>query len=139
MRYAIFAPAVLALSLAVGGCVDTVSVGAGNFAGAGYVSSGMPHGGGGVRIVRRGENAYFNGHRGYRNHRNGYRSYQGYWFPDAAFIGITIGTGGYHQDRARHAGNSHIAWCADRYRSFRVSDNSFNSGNGRRACNSPYN
>jgi hypothetical protein len=36
-------------------------------------------------------------------------------------------------------GNGHVAWCYNRYRSYRASDNTFQPYNGpRRECNSPY-
>ena len=139
MRSAIFASTVLALSLAVSGCVGTVSGGPGTYMGPGYVSSGVIRSDNGVRLIRRGDNMYFNGHRGYRNPRAGYRSYQGYWFPGAAFVGMVTINGGYQQDRPRYGGNTHVTWCSDRYRSYRMEDNSFNTGNGRRLCQSPYN
>ena len=39
---------------------------------------------------RRGNYAYFNGHRGDRHYHRGWREYNGYWFPPAAFIGLAI-------------------------------------------------
>ncbi|SES11818.1 BA14K family protein [Rhizobium sp. NFR03] len=38
-----------------------------------------------------------------------------------------------------YGGNSHVAWCQARYRSYRAYDNTFQPYNGpRRQCNSPY-
>ena len=86
---------------------------------------------------RRGNNYYFNGHRGYRYQRPGYRSYNGMWFPLAAFA-----AGAINQPRVverRYVGNSHVQWCYDRYRSYRASDNTFQPYNGpRQQCYSPY-
>jgi len=37
------------------------------------------------------------------------------------------------------AGSPHAAWCAERYRSYRIEDNSYQPyGNSRRQCDSPY-
>lgn len=79
---------------------------------------------------------YYNGHRGYRERRRGYRYHNGYWFPLAAFatgaiIGGAIANSG--------GGSRHVQWCADRYRTYRASDNTYVSSPGvRRSCNSPY-
>jgi hypothetical protein len=87
------------------------------------------------RFERRGSYAYYNGKRGYRDRRHGYRQHNGFWFPPAAFIArAMIGRG--HDSRA---GNVHVRWCTDRYRSYRAWDNSFQPYNGpRQRCNSPY-
>ena len=90
-----------------------------------------------ARFERRNGNAYYNGRRGYRERRPGYREYNGYWFPAAAFIaGAIIGgaTSG-----AGSSSSSHVAWCQERYRSYRVSDNTFQPYSGpRQRCVSPY-
>lgn len=79
---------------------------------------------------------YWHGHRGYRYARPGYRRYHdGWWYPLAAFTaGAIIGGAA-----ARPAyGNAHVRWCANRYRSYRVSDNTYQPTNGpRRQCVSP--
>ena len=83
---------------------------------------------------------WYNGHRGYRDRRPGYRYHNGLWFPLAAFgAGALIG-GAVAADRDRGGYSSrHYAWCEDRYRTYRASDNSFvASGGVRRACVSPY-
>ena len=80
----------------------------------------------------------YRGHRGYRYHRHGYRRHSdGWWYPLAAFgLGAAIG-GAIANDR--QAGGSHVSWCANRYRSYRAYDNTFQTNNGpRRACISPY-
>ncbi len=91
---------------------------------------------------RRGGNYYYNGYQGFRERRAGYRQYNGYWFPRSAFsFNITIDS-----DRNSRADRNsvrltrqHIAWCEDRYRSYRASDNTFQPFNGaRRQCISPY-
>lgn len=91
------------------------------------------------RFQRRGDNAYWHGHRGYRDHRPGYREYNGWWFPPAAFaLGAIVG-GAMSQPAVRPAGNAHVEWCYDRYRSYRASDNTFQPSYGpRRQCMSPY-
>jgi hypothetical protein len=92
---------------------------------------------------RQGNAHYYNGHRGYRDRRPGYRQHNGVWFPPAAFIaGAIIGGAIANQPAARapvRAGNAHVNWCQNQYRSYRVSDNTFQPYNGpRRACISPY-
>ena len=75
---------------------------------------------------------HWNGHRGYRYHRHGYRRHvDGFWYPNAAFV-VKVRPG------VRVRGN-HVAWCRDRYVTYRVSDNTFvATGNVRRVCRSPY-
>ncbi len=42
-------------------------------------------------------------------------------------------------DPAPGMGSSHVAWCANRYRSYRAYDNTFQPYNGpRQQCYSPY-
>lgn len=96
-----------------------------------------------VRIVRRGDNHYFNGHRGYRYQRPGYRQYNGFWFPAAAFVAGAIVGGAINNQPAPvyrgGSGNAHVQWCANRYRSYRAYDNTFQPYNGgRQQCYSPY-
>ncbi|WP_275791037.1 BA14K family protein [Pararhizobium gei] len=83
--------------------------------------------------------AYHNGHRGYRSYRPGYRQHNGAWFPLAAFAtGAIIGGAVAQQPRAAYGG-SHVEWCANRYRSYRAYDNTYQPNYGsRRQCNSPY-
>lgn len=84
---------------------------------------------------------FYNGHRGYRDRRPGYRYHNGYWFPAAAFLAGALATGAIvdaNRNRAS-AGNSHVEWCYNRYRSYRASDNTFQPNSGpRRQCVSPY-
>src|SRR5690606_6558742 len=82
---------------------------------------------------------WYRGHRGYRHHRPGYRYHNGFWFPLAAFgVGTVIG-GAIANDRGYSGGSSHVNWCANRYRSYRAYDNTFQPYNGpRRQCVSPY-
>lgn len=87
------------------------------------------------RIYREG---YYNGHRGYRERRRGYRYHNGYWFPLAAFATGAI-IGGAIANQPRASGSSHYQWCANRYRTYRASDNTYVSSPGvRRSCVSPY-
>ncbi len=80
----------------------------------------------------------YRGHRGYRDYRPGYRRHDGFWYPAAAFIAGAIITGAINEGRS--VSSSHVAWCSDRYRSYRASDDTFQPYNGpRQRCNSPYN
>ncbi|MFC6492482.1 BA14K family protein [Ancylobacter dichloromethanicus] len=85
---------------------------------------------------------YYNGHRGYNYYRPGYRQYNGWWFPAGAFaagalIGGALGAAASQPSYA--GGNAHIQWCANHYRSYRASDNTFQPYNGpRQQCVSPY-
>lgn len=91
------------------------------------------------RFERRGNQAYYNGHRGYRDRRPGYRQHNGWWFPPAAFIAGAIIGGGIANQQPQRLSRQHVRWCQDRWRSYRVSDNSYQPLNGpRRACVSPY-
>jgi hypothetical protein len=94
------------------------------------------------RFERRGNYYYYNGHRGSRERHSGWRQYNGYWFPQSAFsFSITI-DGDRDRDRDRRfvrLSRAHVEWCEDNYRSYRVSDNTFQPYNGpRRQCMSPY-
>lgn len=92
------------------------------------------------RFERRGNDTYYNGHRGSRDRRAGYRQHNGFWFPGAAFIAGAIASGAANQPALRPQGNAHVSWCQDRWRSYRVSDNSYQPFNGpRQRCVSPYN
>ena len=87
---------------------------------------------------RRDGYSYYNGHRGYNYRRPGYRQYNGVWFPLAAFATGAIIGGAISQPNVRYGG-SHVEWCANRYRSYRAYDNTFQPNYGpRRQCNSPY-
>lgn len=87
---------------------------------------------------RRGGYSYYNGHRGYNRYRPGYRQYNGAWFPLGAFAAGAIIGGAVAQPPMRYGG-SHVEWCANRYRSYRAYDNTYQPNNGpRRQCNSPY-
>ncbi|WP_426236918.1 BA14K family protein [Pararhizobium sp. DWP1-1-3] len=87
---------------------------------------------------RRGSYSYYNGHRGYNYYRPGYREYNGVWFPLGAFAAGAIIGGAVAQPPVRYGG-SHVEWCANRYRSYRAYDNTYQPNNGpRRQCNSPY-
>lgn len=91
-------------------------------------------------VVRNG-GMYWNGHRGYREYRRGYRRHGDLWFPLAAFTaGALIGSAIINSENNRvYAGNAHVQWCYDHYRSYRASDNTFQPYNGpRRQCYSPY-
>ncbi|MBB3915225.1 BA14K family protein [Rhizobium fabae] len=87
---------------------------------------------------------WYGGYRGYSYYRPGYRHYNGYWYPLAAFgTGVIIGGAIAAQPRyvapAPSMGSAHVAWCANRYRSYRAYDNTFQPNNGpRQQCYSPY-
>jgi hypothetical protein len=90
----------------------------------------------------RDKRGYYHGHRGYRDRRPGYRRYSdGYWYPLAAFgAGAIIGGAMANQNQPRMSSSRHVQWCADRYRSYRASDDTYVQKAGVRAiCNSPYN
>jgi hypothetical protein len=88
------------------------------------------------RYERRGNRSYYNGHRGFDRPRHGYRQHNGMWFPAAAFITGAIIGGALSQSNDGH--NGHVAWCHDRYRSYRASDNTYQPYDGpRQECFSP--
>lgn len=86
-----------------------------------------------------GNYGWHNGYRGYRYHHPGYRYYGGWWYPGSAFIAGAI-IGGYTTYEGNYyGGNSHAAWCYNRYRSYREWDNTFQPYHGpRRQCISPF-
>jgi hypothetical protein len=102
----------------------------------------------GRHASRRYRSNYWRGYRGSRRHcRNCRRRSDGWWFPAAAFAtGVVIGSAAsrpppprrvYHSQRSMSS--RHVAWCRNRFRSYRVSDNTFQPYNGpRRQCISPY-
>jgi hypothetical protein len=102
------------------------------------------HGG----FERRGNDGYYNGHRGSRERHPGYREQNGFWFPPEAFatgvIGAIIGGAIAGQTNNQHGATvrlsqQHVDWCESRYRSYRTSDNTFQPNHGpRQVCASPY-
>ncbi len=82
----------------------------------------------------------------YDNWRGGYRYGHRYrhrdnaWVPFAIMgMGAMIGSAVANDRRAYVGGSSHVRWCANRYRSYRAYDNTFQPYNGpRRQCRSPY-
>jgi len=100
------------------------------------------------RFERRGNWGYYNGHRGSREYRRGYRHYNGWWFPPAAFVAGALIGGAIAQPPVVVAppvyaparlSAAHVNWCTNRWKSYRVSDNSYQPLNGpRQACVSPY-
>ncbi|MDO1581242.1 BA14K family protein [Rhizobium oryzicola] len=83
---------------------------------------------------------YYNGYRGYRHARPGYRYHNGAWFPLAAFAAGALIGGAVQSAPSRSYGGSHVAWCQQRYKTYRASDNTYvaNSRGERRTCNGPY-
>ena len=92
------------------------------------------------RREMRDRRGWHQGHRGYRDRRPGYRRHSdGFWYPLAAFGAGAIIGGAVTSRPARASTRAHVQWCADRYRSYRASDNSYVPRAGVRAqCNSPY-
>ena len=90
------------------------------------------------RYERRAERRW-HGHRGYRERRSGYRRHtDGWWYPLAAF-GLGAAIGGAVANQPQASSGSHVNWCANRYRSYRAYDNTFQPYNGpRQQCVSPY-
>lgn len=90
---------------------------------------------------------YYNGYRGYNYYRPGYRQYNGWWYPAGAFAAGAL-IGGALGAMAAQPGptyvapgsvSAHVQWCANRYRSYRASDNTFQPYQGpRQQCVSPY-
>jgi hypothetical protein len=76
------------------------------------------------------------GERRYYRHRHRHH-HSNAWVPFAILgMGAMIG-GAVANDRGY--GGSHVRWCANRYRSYRAYDNTFQPYNGpRRQCHSPY-
>lgn len=96
-------------------------------------------------FYRSGRYGYYNGYRGYGYYRPGYRQYNGWWFPAGAFAaGALIGGAIAAQSQPTYVvpsggGSAHVQWCAQTYRSYRASDNTFQPYNGpRQQCVSPY-
>lgn len=90
---------------------------------------------------------WYGGHRGYRNQRRGYRRHSdGWWYPLAAFgagaiIGGAIANDSYSRPRNVQGDINprHYDWCANRYRSYRSWDNTYQPyGGPRQQCLSPY-
>ncbi|MBL8692446.1 MAG: BA14K family protein [Rhodospirillaceae bacterium] len=91
------------------------------------------------RFERRGDFAYYNGHRGYRYRRDGYREHNGFWFPLAAFAAGALIAGAAQPAPVVVAPNPHVDWCRRTYRSYNPYDNTFQPYHGPRAyCISPY-
>ena len=89
------------------------------------------------RFERRGNSYYLNGQRGQRQHRSGWRQYNGFYFPQSAFsISLNFGDS---RDDVRVSSDRHVAYCEDRYVSYRESDNSFQPYHGnRQQCIAPF-
>ena len=83
---------------------------------------------------------YYNGYRGYSYRRPGWHPYRGFWFPPMAFGAYGPRSYAPPPPPARYRLPSrHYAYCSNRYRSYRASDNTFQPYHGpRRACRSPY-
>jgi hypothetical protein len=71
-----------------------------------------------------------------RHHRRHYNVYPGF------YLGLGVPTYRYVEPRRyyrRHVGSSHVAWCYDRWLTYRAWDNTYQPLYGpRRQCRSPY-
>lgn len=78
----------------------------------------------------------------WRGERHGryYRHRDNAWVPLAIMgMGAMIGSSMANERRVYSGGRTHVSWCANRYRSYRAYDNTFQPYNGpRRQCYSPY-
>jgi BA14K-like protein len=94
---------------------------------------------------------YWHGYRGSRSQcRNCRRRNDGWWYPAAAFTtGVVVGSAAARPRTVHHVhhvsspspsrNSRHVSWCKNRFRSYRVSDNTFQPYSGpRRQCVSPY-
>ncbi|MGB3812241.1 MAG: BA14K family protein [Shinella sp.] len=74
----------------------------------------------------------------YHGYRHRHRSDA--WVPLAILgMGAIVGSAIANERRGYVGGGSHVNWCANRYRSYRAYDNTFQPYNGpRRPCYSPY-
>jgi len=86
---------------------------------------------------------YYRGYRGYRDYRPGYKRHGDFWYPAAAFVAGALITGAIANSQPREVirdtGDAHAEWCANRYRSYRAYDDTFQPYNGpRQQCISPY-
>ena len=96
------------------------------------------------QVERRGDDVYLNGQRGSKQRRSGWTQQNGFWFPPEAFAAKSSGGSNRGPDRAPDRAQSqhssqHVAWCKERYRSYRASDNSYQPNGGpRRQCASPF-
>lgn len=118
--------------------------GGGNYHGGGRPRGGYHHGGNWNRHGWNGNHRGWYGPRYYgpRRYYGGtglylgfgvpaYRYYDPYYLPAPVYRPRVY--------RARPVGNAHVAWCYERYRSYRDYDNTFQPYNGpRRQCRSPY-
>ena len=140
MRTSSISSAILAISVAIGGFAEAAAAAPVPASVSGVLDINVVNTAGEVRIVRRGDNMYFNGRRGYRTHRSGYRQYNGFWFPSEAFVGMLIINGMVQRQRPVYGNNSHVRWCINHYRSYQISTDTYQPYmGGRRHCNSPFN
>jgi len=82
-----------------------------------------------------------NGYKGYRHHRPGYKRHTDrWWYPQAAFETTAVPEIDNKTVKTKAALPArHISWCRERYRSYRVEDNTVQPYDGpRKACRSPY-
>lgn len=88
------------------------------------------------------QRGYLNGYKGYRHHRPHYYRYtDGWYYPDAAFKDTTGVVEKKEVDTVavNNLPAKHLRYCQSHYRSYRVSDNSFQPYSGpRQQCYSKY-
>jgi hypothetical protein len=88
-----------------------------------------------ARLRRGGDELYLDRRPGMVNPRTGYRESQGTRLPEAEIDVMSTGSIGV----ARGLSAQHIAWCQDRFVTYRASDNTYQAGTGpREQCISPY-
>ncbi|MGO4441530.1 BA14K family protein [Rhizobium sp. RAF56] len=103
----------------------------------------------GRNTSNRSSSNYWRGYRGSRSQCRGCRRRNdGWWYPAAAFTtGVAVGSAisrprtaqPVHRASPPSRNSRHVAWCRNRFRTFRVSDNTFQPNSGsRRQCVSPY-
>lgn len=100
-----------------------VSIGVGSRHSGFYFSAGVP---------------YYNSFPGLGYYQPGYQFYNGYWFPQQAFV-VTAPTSRYVGSYSSVRSEDHVQWCLQRYRSYRVSDDTFQPYVGpRQLCIAPF-
>lgn len=94
---------------------------------------------GGRNFDMRGGHAFFHDHHDFHRH---FHDFDDDFVPGAFFAGTLFGSSYYGPTYSYvepSYGNAHVQWCYNRYRSYRVYDNTFQPYNGPRLqCYSPY-
>lgn len=97
---------------------------------------------GAVVVKHHHQRGYLNGYKGYRHPRPHYYRYtDGWYYPDAAFKDTdgAVDRTSRSEDSVNSLPTKHLRYCRSHYRSYRVSDNSFQPYHGpRQQCYSRY-